>query len=323
MFGNRSSNAEFEVLCGVPAAVGPADVVFWRVDRDLPCLPRLLASHGYRSLALHPSPRRIFNLSEAYPALGFERFAFAEDLDFADRDGQFLSAKATLDQHWERIRPLLDGERPVLSYAFVNASHFPYERNTRRRPDRWRQLGASAMVARYLNAMHYMTLAVDRFVARVLAKDADSLILIVGDHQPALGPNLAGQREGGLVSTDDDDPFAHKKIYEVPLMLLDRGQMVPLDALPIYLLPYVLLERLGACGPLGCGWDGQARLRPFRDHVLLVERNGVAERTCSVRDPEPACETAARQARAWQVELLDLLDGASQADPRTARQPGA
>jgi phosphoglycerol transferase MdoB-like AlkP superfamily enzyme len=116
VFGNRSSNAEFEILCGVPAAAGPSDVIFWRLpERKLPCLPNLLRERGYRTTALHPSPPRTFNLSKAYPALGFDDPAFATDLDMSDRDGQFLSAEATLMQHWARVKPLIDGGRPVFS----------------------------------------------------------------------------------------------------------------------------------------------------------------------------------------------------------------
>ncbi len=136
VFGNRSSNAEFEILCGVPAAAGPSEVIFWRLpERPLACLPRRLAEQGYRNVALHPSPPRTFNLSKAYPALGFTDPAFASDLDMTDRDGQFLSAASTFEQHWRRVQPLLAGGTPVLSYAFVNASHFPYERNAAAAPE--------------------------------------------------------------------------------------------------------------------------------------------------------------------------------------------
>jgi hypothetical protein len=95
----------------------------------------------------------------------------------------------------------------------------------------------------------------------------------------------------------------------VPLILLDRGEMVPLGRLPTYLVPYAILDRLGACGERHCGWDTAWRLRPFRDHAILVERDGDREQPCSVSKPDQACEPTARQARAWQLELLDLIEG--------------
>jgi phosphoglycerol transferase MdoB-like AlkP superfamily enzyme len=311
VFGNRSPNAEFEVLCGVPAAAGPSDVIFWRLPpkASLSCLPNLLGEQGYRSTALHPSPRRTFNLSEAYPALGFDQSAFIDDLDTRDRDGGFLSAASTLDQHWARVAPLLAGDRPVLSYIFVNASHFPYDRDEARRPTRWHPAGASEQVTAYMNAIHYLMVAVNGFVERLRRQDPDSLIVIVGDHAPALGPNFQGQREGGRIAPDEPNPLGRADMYEVPLIMLDRGEMVPLGRLPTYLVPYAILDRLGACGERHCGWDTAWRLRPFRDHAILVERNGDREQPCSVSKPDQACEPTARQARAWQLQLLELIEG--------------
>jgi hypothetical protein len=315
VFGNRSSNAEFEVLCGVPAAVGPSDVIFWRLpERPVPCLPHRLATLGYRSTALHPSPPRTFNLSKAYPALGFEASAFASDLDMSDQDGRFLSAEATFEQHWGRVKPLIDGDQPVLSYVFVNASHFPYDRNERTRPTRLRPEGASPTVTAYMNAIYYVAIAVNRFVNRLSQHDPESLIVVVADHAPALGPNFQGQREGGLLPVDEFDPFSRAATYEVPLIVLDRGELLPLGRLPTYLIPYAVLDRLRRDRTSEAGardWDGPWRLRALRDRALLVERNGDGELFCSVDSPSERCKSAAEQVRAWQVELLDLVEGSS------------
>lgn len=313
VFGNRSSNAEFEILCGVPAAVGPSDVIFWRLpEGPLPCLPERLAGLGYRSTALHPSPPRTFNLGAAYPALGFESAAFASDLDMSDRDGQFLSAASTLEQHWQRVRPLLDGDAPVLSYAFLNATHFPYQRDLRRRPNRLRPDGASPLVTGYLNAIYDATEAIDRFVERLLAADPDSLIVVVGDHAPALGANFAGHRAGGRIAPDEPDPLARATMYEVPLIMLDRGRLLSPGRLPIYLIPYVLLERLGhraRCDDDRCPWERPWRLRPFRDRALVVGGDDHGERLCLAAQPTAACREPLAELRAWQVELLELIEG--------------
>jgi hypothetical protein len=45
--------------------------------------------------------------------------------------------------------------------------------------------------------------------------------------------------------------MAHADIYEVPLILLDRGEFVPLGRLPTYLVPYAILDRPG--GPAASG----------------------------------------------------------------------
>jgi hypothetical protein len=126
VFGGRSSNAEFEILCGTPAAVGPSEIVFWRLgSRPLPCLPRLLGEAGYQSISLVPSSPAIFNAGRAYRSIGFDHSVFEHQLDMSDRDGRFLSGEATLAQHLERIEPFLRAGPPLLSYVFVNANHYP------------------------------------------------------------------------------------------------------------------------------------------------------------------------------------------------------
>jgi hypothetical protein len=167
-------------------------------------------------------------------------------------------------------------------------------------------------VTDYMNAIHYLTVAVDGFVNRLMEHDPESLIVVGGDHAPALGPDFEGQRAGGLNPAEEPDPFGHATLYEVPLILLDRGEIVPLRRLPTYLIPYAVVDRL-APGEVEIGWDGPWRLRPFRDRAILVERDGPGERVCSVQKPTEDCRITARHAQAWQVDLLDLIDGAGPA----------
>jgi Sulfatase len=321
VFGGRSSNAEFEVLCGVPAAAGPSEIVFWRLgSRALPCLPRLLGERGYDSLSLVPSSPAIFNAGVAYRSVGFARTVFADQLDTSDRDGRFLSAEATLRQHFDRIEPLLRTGRPVLSYAFVNAGHYPYERNEARRPTALRTTPSDALVEAYVNGTYYSALAIDRFVERLQVRDPQSLIVVLGDHAPPLGPDFEGYRRGGRIAPDDPEPLKQAAVYEVPLLVIDAGKPVPLGRLPSYLIPYVVLDGLTQgefCRRNGCAWKAPWRLRPFRDFVLLVEAHGTGTRLCASFDTSSQpCRGPVTAALAWQLQLLDLLDGTRPGSPR-------
>jgi hypothetical protein len=313
VFGNRSSNAEFELLCGLPSLVGPSEMVFRRVSaQPLPCLPRRLAAFGYRSISLVPSAAEIFNAGQAYAAIGFDQSLFDRDLDMSDLDGQFLSAEATLAQHWEGLAARI-GAGPLLSYVFINSSHYPYERNERRRPAPIRDGRAPAIFVDYVNAIHHVSLAIERFVDRVASVDPEALIVILGDHAPPLGANLSGYREGGRIAPDEPFPLRKAALYEVPLLLLDRGELVPVGLLPTFQIPYLLLDRLSAgayCRKNGCPWFGDWRYRPFRDMSIQVDARGVDERVCEPARPSKACEHTLRDARGWQVELLRVI-GAS------------
>ena len=314
VFGNRSSNAEFELLCGVPSLVGPSEVVFWRLSpRPLPCLPRRLAAFGYQSLSLVPSAPEIFNAGQAYAAIGFDRARFGRDLDMSDLDGQFLSADATLAQHWDELAQRL-GAGPLLSYVFINASHYPYARNERRRPARLRNDHVPAIFVDYANAIDHVSVAIDRFVRRLVAADPEALIVILGDHAPPLGANLLGYREGGRIDRDEPLPLRRAALYEVPLLVLDRGELLPVGRLATYQIPYLLLDRLSAgdfCRQNSCPWQGDWRSRPFRDLTLRVEGHGAGEQVCVAAAPGEACAAALDDARGWQLELLRMIDEAA------------
>ena len=58
--------------------------------------------------------------------------------------------------------------------------------------------------------------------------------MILGDHAPALGANFEGFRAGGRLAERDPAPLARAEMYEVPLLLLDRGELLSPGRLPIY-----------------------------------------------------------------------------------------
>jgi hypothetical protein len=313
VFAGRSSNAEFEVLCGVPAAVGPSEMVFWRVgERSLPCLPGLLAQHGYVSRSLVPSSPDIFNAAIAYRSFGFSRSVFSDELDMTDRDGNYLSAEATLARHLERLAPLLEAAAPVFSYVFINANHYPYTRNEGRRPTVLRPTPDDPTIEAYVNGAYYSALAIDRFVEQLRTRDPTGLIVILGDHAPALGRDFAGYRFGGRVASDEPDPLRRASLYEVPLLVLDAGEHVAVGRLPTYLIPYLVLDRLTGgrfCQANSCEFQSPWRLRPFRDFALVVEANGGGERLCpDLEATTEPCQAPAAETLAWQLELLDLID---------------
>lgn len=317
IFGNRSANTEFEVLCGLPAAVGPADIAHRLIPEgsELPCLPRLLVARGFRTMATAVTGPGFFNVGPALAAAGFGTRVFAADLDMADRDGVWLSAEATLRQVERRAASLAarDGGGPVLNHVFVASGHHPYFRDKARRPDRVSVTPHDPMVHDWANGAHYNAAAVESFVGRVMAADPRALIVVLGDHQPLLGPNYRGYRAGGrLPAVDDAPPLQKAAMFETPLLVLDAGEVVPVGRLPAYLLPGLILDRLsggGHCRANACAHRDAWRLRPFRDLALEVEAHGPGERRCPVaREAQaatapPACAGAVARTLAWQAAM--------------------
>ncbi len=320
IFGSRSSNTEFEVLCGLPIIGGSGTVLFAEIPEgaELPCLPRVLAGQGFATLSLVPNESVFFRAANAFSAMGFERQLFAPDLDVADRDGPWLSAEATLAQSRRAAAALRaeDPSRPVLSYAFVNAGHYPFHRDRAKRPDRLAPQPPDSMVHDWANAAHYNALAVEAHVEAILREEPDALIIVIGDHNPPLGPNYAGYRTGGRMPTDGTPPMRSVILHETPLLVLDRGRLVGTGRLPVWQVPELVLDLLsdGAqCRDRGCGHAEAWRLRPLDEVLLLVEADGGAVRICPRRgipepDPDPAaCEAARARTAALNATVVGLL----------------
>ena len=319
IFGNRSANTEFEVLCGLPAAVGPSEIVFRMIPAgsELPCLPRLLAAQGFQTMATKVTGSEFYNAGPAFAAAGFETRVFTPDLDMEDRDGVWLSAEATLRQVESRAAALAaGGGAPFLNYVVMASGHYPYDRDKARRPDRISVTPEDPLVRDYVNGAHYNAVAVEAFVARIARADPWALIVVLGDHQPLLGPNYKGYRDGGRLPRVDDAPPLHKAaMFETPLLVLDAGEAVAVGRLPTFLLPEVILDRLSGgehCRRNACAHQEAWRLRPFRDHAIEVEAHGRGERLCPVQQGSSAgapCADAAARSRSWQAALFQALGG--------------
>jgi hypothetical protein len=227
-----------------------------------------------------------------------------------DRDGIWLSAEATLRQSAAAARA---AARPVLNYVFINASHYPFERDRARRPDRVRVSPHEGLFAAWANAVHWAAVAVEDFVAEVLAEDPDALIVILGDHQPPLGANFAGYRAGGrLPATDAAPPLARAEMFETPLLLLGPGAERRLGRLPAWALPDLVLDILSGgehCRRNACAQDAEPRLRPFRSQVMAVSRGEEAVLRCGPSERAGRCGEAWREAERLSGHVDWLLSG--------------
>lgn len=314
IFASRSSNTEFEVLCGLPAAVDSSELAFLLFPGEgaVPCLPGLLARQGYATASLVPSSAAFFGVGHAYRAMGFGQSTFGPDLDMSDRDGEWLSAAATLGAVAERAAQLRAAGGPVFSYVFVNAGHYPFERDRARRPDVLDPAPDHTLLRAWAHAAHYNAQAVEAFVATLRREDPDALIVILGDHNPPLGPNFSGYRAGGrLAAQDAVPPLANPTLYETPLLVLDRGAMVDAGRIAAWQVPALVLDRLTGgtfCATNACPHREAPGLRPLPD---LVFAPGEAPRpeACNRRDPAPvpACAAALDATRRLERSFADAL----------------
>ena len=230
VFGGQSSQAEFELLCGIPAYDLLDPVTFNELGgQPVDCLPAFLRRYGYITMASSPASPNFFNAREAYRSLGFSVSHFRGDFPTTDLDGPWISADATIAVNKEHIRPLLESGTPFLNYVFFSSGHLPYEMNPITRP-LVIPTSSTDEVTHYVNALYYNTSSVARYLNYLAAVDPDAVVVVVGDHQGAV-PSIGRTRSAAHATSRYQTPYVFRDArevkrhgdlahYEVPLLVV-------------------------------------------------------------------------------------------------------
>lgn len=247
-YGGGTIRTEFEVLTGYPMAAFP-DVVFpyyGLTDHPVNALPAQLAALGYRTFAVHPYERSFWNRDAALRNLGIPEAHFDGETVFRDprRRGPFVTDEETFEGTLRLLAQDADAA-PQFALVITVENHSPWrhrknidaaERDAIPVPD---VLDAEARKAlqTYLLHLRHGDRALATFAAALLARTRPTLLLVYGDHLPAL-PRVYEQ-----LGFDDGRPAWQQ---QVPFLLVGN---VPIVAgrrdLPSYGLPMLLLEQAG------------------------------------------------------------------------------
>ncbi|MBA3014211.1 MAG: LTA synthase family protein [Proteobacteria bacterium] len=197
--GGKTSQAEFEVLCGVPAFEELTGVEFnGFTGAQAYCLPGQLRLAGYQTIASNAYNPSFFNTPNAYQGIGFDEIYFPRE--YVNGSDTYLSRGDTKDemeymfdselfsQNLEFITPLLlDKDRPPLfNYVLTVYGHFPHLLNEQKRPPVLKMLSPfkDPQLERAANQIFYRSKAVADYVSQLIELDEQSLIILISDHIP-------------------------------------------------------------------------------------------------------------------------------------------
>jgi len=268
-FAGGTVRTEFEVLTGAPlASLGGVQYPWLELDRDhYPGLARLLAAHGYQTVAIHPNSASFWNRTRAYPALGFDRFIDSAGFPDDRIVGLFTSDAALTDRV---LAELPDDGPPQFVFAISMENHGPFDWRPGLDPDRLAALpipegldaGARAWFANYLYLLDDADRELARLADAIAKRKRHTLLLFYGDHLPDLGPVFA------QLEFDDGQPATAQP---TPWLLYDnrkpRARRFDTHA---WMLPGILLD---AAGIHDDGWfDLLATLARSKDFDPADER---------------------------------------------------
>ena len=199
VFGGATAQAEFEVLCGVPAFEMVSSVEFNAFSGAAAhCLPDWLTQLGYRSVASNAYKPNFFNAQPGYQGSGFAETYFPRE--FSGSQSSYLSVAKVIDteeylfdgdllaQNLGMVREHLRTQagKPLFNYMMTIYGHIPHLLDPTLRPERIRTRSAHEddHLQRSTNQFYYRSEAIARYVNELLALDSNSLIILVSDHVP-------------------------------------------------------------------------------------------------------------------------------------------
>ena len=250
VFGGATGQAEFELLCGVPALREVSGVEFnVFTGAKTPCLPNFLSEAGYHTMATNGYRPEFFNSMNAYAGIGFEKayypteYAPAQDTyltrgDVTDEeymfDGDLLGQNLKFVTLWLKEHP----HTPLFNYVLTMYGHTPNGMNAEKRPEIIEVTGGPEddQLTRAVNQYYYRTQAIAAFVKELMRIDPKSLIILVSDHLPPLeyGPNTyeaydyLGQQEEFL--------------YLNRIFFVENGRSVEYNTIHHYEVPNIILN---------------------------------------------------------------------------------
>ena len=226
VFGGGTAQAEFEILCGVPALELYTSAEFNMLDgARTPCLPSVLAEAGYRTVATQSYKPDFFNSEKAYHSLGFEEINFPtvfagsrstylryDDSEHYIYDGDLYT------QNLAYVEKLIADGRPFLNYVLGVYGHLPHETDTVRFPPKVDIVGLDKNSQTYLaiQQFYYRAGALAEYVQKLRKIDPDSLIVVASDHLPPLDGGPKVYKKFGYTLTANDEYKQNIWFYDGP-----------------------------------------------------------------------------------------------------------
>jgi phosphoglycerol transferase MdoB-like AlkP superfamily enzyme len=278
VFGGKTSQAEFEVLCGVPAFQELAGVEF-NSFTGVPayCLPGTLQLAGYRTVASNSFKPTFFNAISAYEGIGFGEMYFPREyvddattyLSTGDITGEIYMFDGHLfDQNLQFVTDAIADEDapPLFNYVLTMFGHLPHVLNKEKRPYLLKLISRyrDPQLERVANQFYYRSKAVAEYVKQLVAIDPGSLIILVSDHVPPLQGLITYKKLRYLDNRKDN-------LHLNRILFIEDGKVKTYATIHHYDIPKIILNYLSAgsyCRENGCG---------FTRNRLLTDRDGLRD----------------------------------------------
>ncbi len=188
VLGGNTANSEFEFLTGHSMAFFPQGSIPYQqyITKDIPALPRELASLGYATEAMHPYYAKGWMRNVTYPHLGFKKLTFLEDMQVSDQDlvRKYVSDAADFTMVIDRFEKR-DPDKPLFMFNVTMQNHGGYTGEFENfKPGITAEGIKSQPLSDYLSLVELTDQAVKELITYFEQQSEPTIIVFFGDHQP-------------------------------------------------------------------------------------------------------------------------------------------
>lgn len=208
--GAGTSNTEFEILTGMStdyfgAGEYPYNTIL--TERSVEALPQILRQYGYISTAIHNNTGTFYNRDTVFSGMGFDAFIPSEYMyDLEPTPNNWVKDKVLT----QIMLDVLQGSsKRDFIYTITVQSHgrYPQERvlSEEERVIRVTPVGGEISVDAleyYVNQIHEVDQMVEALTAALSSFEEPTVLVMYGDHLPALGFGAENLKNGDLYETE-------------------------------------------------------------------------------------------------------------------------
>ncbi len=263
--GSGTANTEFEVLTGLDIDFfGTGEYPYESILQKKCCetVAYDLAAFGYGTHAFHNHTATFYDRYRVYANLGFDSFTGAEHMKDLTYNELGWEKDEVLLGYIQKALDSTEGSDFVFAVSVEGHGGYP-ELPTGDRSITVTGLSDDATrnaYEYYANTLYSMDRFIGALVQALSAREEETVLVLYGDHIPALGMEEEDLREGGLTDTD----YVIWSNRELPKSLSDR----PLKASSLF--PYLLSSYQMENGLLLRIYDRYADSESYMSRVKLI-----------------------------------------------------
>ncbi len=236
VFGGYTCQSEWEFLTGNTMAFLPVTAVPYNqfLEHQTDTIASSLRDLGYSTAAIHPYHGIEWNRDKNYPLMGFDTFITGEDygevteemletlpedtdesLYFGDLD--YIRGFVSDSENYRKIIEVMEEKEQgkpqfIFNVTIQNHGAYGYEGDDFEEVEFCK--GASKEINQYLTVAHESDKAFEELITYFESYPEDTIILMFGDHQPAL--EMPYQK---LFADPEDEVAVHESNYTVPYVM--------------------------------------------------------------------------------------------------------